>query len=598
MKVSDYIIEHLARQRGIREVFTIVGGANMHLVDSIARAKDIRYVCTQHEQAAAMAAIGYSRTRGGLGAALLTSGPGGTNALTGLCCAWTDSVPVLFLSGQVAIRDYTDGRTIRQLGVQQINIVDMVRPAAKYAALVERPDDVRYQLEKACALALEGRPGPVWLDIPQDVQMAEVDPGKLRPFPATELPPRPNGHAGRIPEIVERLKAARRPLVIVGQGARLAGARELLEKTLPALGFPTLTTWNGLDLLGEEHPLYIGRSGVFGQYGANFAVANADLILSLGSRLDTRQTGTRRASFAREAFKIAVDVSAPELAKGLIDIQCPIHADVKDFLEALLPFLFGFQGVEIGGWLARCREWKNRYPVTLPTYAGQKGSVNSYFFVDALSGLMASGDTLVTDMGTSLTCTHQAFKAKAGQIVFSNSGFAPMGFGLPAAIGAWFAAPDRRLVSVHGDGGIQMNIQEFQTVAHYKIPLKIFVLNNREYATIKQTQNAYFGGRIAAADLATGYSAPDFTAVARAYGLAAETISDHDELRSKLRNVLEAPGAVVCDVNMAPGQPLIPILQQRRRRDGTVVTDPIERLSPRLPEEEFQANMIVKPLDD
>lgn len=598
MKLSDYVVGYLKSVLDVRHVFMVVGGANMHLADSIARNPEVKYICVQHEQAASMAAEGYARVRNGLGVALVTSGPGGTNAVTGLCCAWVDSTPCIFISGQSSTGDYTDGKTIRQLGVQQINIIDVVKSVSKYSVLVTDPQTIRYHLDKACYLAQEGRPGPVWLDIPQNVQMANVEPDALTPWSFQEMPPPKDDFGERLPEIVDLLKKAKRPILIVGNGVRLAKAQSLLSALIEKLKFPIITTWNGLDLVPEDYPLYVGRSGVFGQYGANFAVANADLILSLGSRLDTRQTGTNRKTMARAAKKIVVEVSIHELEKGLINIDIPVCADARVFLERLSPRLDGFRGEDIEPWLKRCQAWKRKYPCTLPEYFEQKDYVNSYVFVDVLSEELNDRDVIVTDMGTSLSCTHQAFKVKRGQRLFTNTGFAPMGYGLPAAIGAWFGSGRDRVICIHGDGGLQMNIQEFQTLVQYGVPLKLFIMNNREYVTIKHTQNAYFGGRIVGADVASGYSTPDFVQVARAYGLDTEVIHNHTDLRDKTRDVLARPGCVVCDVRILPDQPLVPVLLQHRRSDGRIVTDPIERLTPYLPEEEFKQNMIIEPLED
>jgi acetolactate synthase-1/2/3 large subunit len=594
VKVSDFVVDYIKRELGVDTVFLIVGGANMHLVDSIARRSDMTYVCTQHEQAAAMAADGYARARSDIGVTFVTSGPGGTNALTGVCSGWMDSTPCLVLSGQVGLRDYTDGRTIRQLGVQQINIVDIVRSVTKYAEIVTEPETIRHHLDRAIHHARTGRPGPVWLDVPQNVQMAQVEPERLPGWSAERV----RAEIPRLDEVVRLLSRATRPILIAGHGVRLAGAQSLLDDLITRLGFPVITTWNGMDLVPDDHPLYVGRSGVFGQYGANFAVANADLILSIGSRLDTRQTGTRRNTFARSAKKIVVDIERHELEKGLIEIDVPIAADARAFLEALLPRLASFKSADVKPWVQRCRQWRRAYPVVRPEYYMQPDGVNSYVFVEALGEELAAHDVVVTDMGTSLTCTHQTFRVRRGQRVFTNMGFAPMGYGLPAAIGAWFGRRKDRVICLHGDGGLQMNIQELQTLAYYRIPVKLFILNNREYVTIKHTQNAYFGGHIVAADPKSGYGVPDFVRIADAYGLETAVIADQNDLRAQIRAVLRRPGPVVCDVRMPSDQPLVPVLLQHRRPDGAVVTDPLERLSPYLPADEFRRNMIVPPLED
>lgn len=598
MKVSDYVIQYIGSELGIKHLFLIVGGANMHLVDSCAKTSSINYVCVQHEQAAAMAGEAYARISNGMGAVLVTSGPGGTNTVTGLGCAWMDSIPCLFLSGQVSSKDYTDGSTIRQLGVQQINIVEVVKSLTKYAAVVSEPASIKMHLDKAKYFALEGRPGPVWLDIPQNVQMAEIDSATLQGWDPKTREEQPQEVEQHLPSILRLLRQARRPIMIVGNGIRHAQAQVLLEQVIEQVGFPIITTWNGADLIPHDHPLYVGRSGVFGQYGANFAVANADLILSLGSRLDTRQTGTNRGTFARAAKKIAVDISGYELRKGLTNIDIPVQADCKTFLQYLLRALDGFKGESIDAWRARCKGWKEKYSATHPEYFQQQKFVNSYVFVDMLCDELGSHDIVATDMGTSLTCTHQAFKVKRGQRLFTNTGLAPMGYGLPAAIGAWFAGQGKRVVCLHGEGGLQMNIQELQTVAHYKIPLKLFVLENGGYLTIKQTQHAYFGGRIMAADSSSGYTTPETGAIASAYGLKSDVIENHNGMREKIRAILASPGPAVCSVRMAPDQPLVPILLQHRRQDGTIATDPLERLSPYLPEAEFRDNMLIPILED
>lgn len=598
MKLSDYVIQYIADTLGIKHVFLVVGGANMHLVDSIARQPKIKYICVQHEQAGSIAAEAYARVTGNMGFNLSTSGPGSTNTLTGLCCAWMDSTPVLFISGQVSRKDYTDGKTIRQLGVQQINIIDMVRPVTKYVVFVDDPNLIRYHLEKAAYLSRAERPGPVWLDIPQDVQMAEIDPESLVGFTPEDNSENLKEWVPRLQEIVQKLENALRPILIIGNGVRLAHAEKELEELIEKLKFPVITTWNAIDLIHTDHPLYVGRSGVFGQYGANFAVANSDMILSLGSRLDSRQTGTNRGTFAREATKIVVDIHSHELKKELIDIDVPICADVKDFLKKLKKILNDFKGKKIEGWVNQCQDWKKKYSTVLPEYFQQNSCVNSYVFIDVLCDELEANDIVITDMGTSLSCTMQTFKVKKGQRLFTNTGFAPMGYGLPAAIGAWFASGGKRIICITGDGGLQMNIQEFQTLVHYKIPLKIFILNNKEYVTIKHTQDAYFQSRYVASEPISGYSAPSFSNVAKAYGLDSEVISNHSELKDKLKKVLSKPGCTVCEVMMPRSQPLIPILLQHRRSDGTIVTDPIERLSPYLSEQEFLQNMIVKPLEN
>ena len=543
-----------------------------------------------------MAAEGYARASGKIGVALVTSGPGGTNAITGVCGALMDSVPCVFISGQVPLGLTTDGKTIRQLGVQQLNIVDLVRPVTKFAVMVEKSELIRYYLEEAFFRATNGRPGPVWIDIPTEIQRAQIEPDKLLSFPEEAF--RETNTAKVVENVLSKvigmLKAARRPILIAGHGIRLAGAQDEFLNLVERLRFPVVTTWNGVDLIRHNHPLYVGSAGVMGQRGANFAVANSDLILSIGSRMDTRQVGNDPKTYGRAARKIVVDIDAHELEKGLIGIDMPVQADAREFMGALLRQIWDFP-TDIGEWRNKCREWRERYPVVQPQYRLLDKYVNSYFFIETLCAQLGAGDTILTDMGTSFTCTMQTFKVKGGQRLFTNSGFAAMGFGLPATIGAWFGAEDaRRIIGVYGDGGFQMNIQELQTVVHYKIPIKIFLLNNGSYLTIKHTQEMFFDGNLVGSDPGSGYSFPNFSKVADAYGIPSLIADNQKNLAEVIRQALNAPGPVLCEIMMPSDQKLIPVsvLDRSRGHAGS----PIERMYPFLPEEEFLENMIVDPV--
>lgn len=598
MKLSDYVMQFLAKNLGIKHVFMIVGGANAHLADSLAKNKKIKHICTIQEQGAAMAAEGYARITGKMGAVLVTSGPGGTNAITGVCGAWCDSVPVIFISGQVLKKLYTDGKTIRQLGVQQIHIIEIVKPITKYAAMITESESIKYHLEKAAYLAKNGRPGPVWIDVPTDMQHAEIDPDKLQGFKPEKARINLNNLRKQVVKTKKLLEQTKRPILILGYGIRIAGAEKETLSLVNKLGIPVIATWNGIDFIHENHPLYIGRAGVIGQRGANFAIANSDLILAIGSRMDTRQLGNNPQDFyARAAKKIVVDIDNHELKKGLINIDIPINVDAKIFIKELLNQLKqGAVGRNISGWLKRCQGWRKKYPVVLPNYFKEKKYVNSYVFVDALSDELDKNDVIVTDMGTSLTCTMQAFKIKKGQRLFTNTGFASMGFGLPGTIGAWFGSKLRdknkkRIIGVYGDGGFQMNIKELQTIIHHKIPVKIFLLNNRSYLTIKHTQKLFFNGKIVAADPKSGYSTPNFVKVAKAYGLNTEVISSHRDLNKKIRSVLNRPGPILCEVNMSSNQELIPISMFRKIGDK-YIGQGIEDMYPYLSRKEFKENTL------
>lgn len=583
---------------GIKHVFGVVGGANGHLADSFAKSRNIKFICTQHEQGAAMAAEAYARATGNIGAVLVTSGPGGTNAFTGLCCAWTDSVPCIFISGQLPLHLTTDGRTIRQLGVQHINIIDGVRPYSKYAVMITDHKDIKYHLEKASFMAKTGRKGPVWIDLPTNIQHAQIEPEKLASYKEANSAFSDSLPNKKIRQACIMIKKSRRPIIIAGHGIRLSDPRRGPTKLLALLNklkFPLILSWNGLDLISHDHPFFIGSAGVMGQRGSNYAVANADLIIAIGSRLDTRQVGNRSDLYARAAKKIVVDIDPHELNKSLIKIDLPIKAPADQFIEALISNLRINDIPDVRGWLKKCREWKAKYPVVLPAYYKTKKRINSYIFIQELCKHLKDDDIIVTDMGTSLTCTMQTFKVKGRQRIFTNTGFAPMGYGLPGAIGDWFGGGGRRVIGIFGDGGFQMNIQELQTVVHYKIPLKIFILNNESYLTIKHTQEMFFSGHYSGSEPKSGYSAPNFTKIAKAYGIPAYKLSDPRKLQTMIKLMLSAKHAsapVLCEVMMPVDQPLIPlsVLDKSRGYLGS----PIERMYPFLPEEEHKSNMLIE----
>ena len=599
MKLSDYVFRTLA-DFGAQHVFMVVGGANAHLADSLSKTSGLTYVCTQHEQAAAMAAEGYARTSGRIGAVLTTQGPSATNALTGVAGAWCDSIPVIVISGQVVSSLIADGSTIRQLGTQQLNVVEIMKSVTKYAVMVTDPSTIKYHLEKALYLAKSGRPGPVWIDVPTEIQRAEIDPDKLAGFthPASEvraLEPFPPSSA-ELQRAIGMIREAKRPILIAGNGIRLAGAVDLFRQGLvPVLGFPVITTWNGVDLLEHSNRLYVGHAGVMGERGANYAIANADLILAVGSRLDTRQVGNDPKLYAPNAKKVVVDVDPHELAKGLISIDLPIRADAGQFVSALVKELRGEVLPDISTWVAWCKRMRQRYPVVLDEYYSDQKGVNSYVFVKTLSDLLNDGDVVVTDMGTSFTCTMQAFRSKGGeQRLFTNSGLASMGFGLPATVGAAFGKKQAgRIVGVYGDGGFQMNIQELQTVVHYRLPLKIFILDSGSYLTIEHTQEDFFDGRYVGSNPSSGYSSPKFNLIANAYGIESCTVNQQEHLEAAIKRVLAAPGPMLCVVSLPDHQALIPLSKVDKARG--YAGSPIERMYPFLSEEEHQANMLPKP---
>ena len=598
IKLSDYMFSFIA-ELGVREVFAVCGGAAMHLVDSLGMNKNLKYIATHHEQAAAMAAEGYARITGKPGVVLVTSGPGGTNTITGVCGAWIDSIPVIFISGQVTTDTLIGDTGLRQFGIQEVDIAKLVKPITKYAVTVMDPNLIKYHMQKAVYLATNGRQGPVWLDIPLDIQSRLINLNNLVSFNPDEFVQinRQSLLKTQVAECVKLLQGARRPIIIIGYGIRLAKAEKEFQQLIERLRIPIVSSWTTSDLVPTNHELYVDRSGIFGGRAGNFAVQNADLLLIIGSRMSIPQVGYNYRNFAREAKKIIIDIDEVELKKPSTKPDIPIKADAKEFMvEMLRQVEEETVPLEICHWLQRCQHWKAKYPVVLPEYRENKESVNSFYFIDILSEKLGNDAVVVTDMGTSFTCTMQAFKTKAGQRLFTSSGHASMGFGLPGAIGACFANGRKKTICISGDGGLQMNIQELQTLVHYKLPIILFVLNNGGYLTIKLMQQNHFG-RYVGSDASSGLSCPDIIKVANAYGIKAERILNNDELHEKIDNVLAQDGPFICEIIMPEDQPLIPRVSSLKKPDGTIVSKPLEDLFPFLSREEFMENMIVKPIE-
>ena len=599
MKLSDYVIARVAQE--VRHIFLLPGGGCMHLVDSVGRSRELEFVCNLHEQASAIAAEAYGQYTNHLGAALVTTGPGGTNTITGVAGAWLDSTPCLFVSGQVKRADLATGRGVRQMGFQEIGIVDIVRPITKYAVTVTEPRAIRYHLEKALYLARSGRPGPAWLDIPLDVQAAEIDPADLPAFDPQEVaaPAAPERLAEQVSQAIDLLNQAERPVILVGNGVRLAQAQAEFLELCEWLQIPVLTTWKALDLLPDDHPLYVGRPGAVGQRGANFAQQNADFILTVGARLDLGQTGYNHANFARAARKVMVDIDAAEIAKMQTPIDVPVCADARAFLQEMLRQRERVAPRERSAWLARCQEWKRRYPVILPEYWQEREGVSLYVLVDVLADALQPGDLLIP--GSSGACsevTLQAWRSRPGVRVFNTPGLGAMGFGVPASLGGCLAAGRARTVCIDGDGGFHMNSQELETIRRLNLPIKFFVLNNAGYASIRATQQAYFQGRLVASSFDSGLTLPDIRRIAEAYGVTTDVITNHEQIRETVRRVLERPGPVVCEVQVTPNQTTAPRLSSYQRADGTMASRPLEDLWPFLPREEFYANMVIPPLPE
>lgn len=588
-KVNDYILDFLASQ-GIKDVFVLTGGAIAFVIDAFHGRRDIRYVCVQHEQAGAMMAEAYSRVGPGYAAAMATSGPGATNFITGIGCAWFDSIPAIYISGQVNTYELKGNYKARQVGFQETDIVEIVKPITKYAVQLTSADDIRYELEKATYIAKSGRPGPVLLDIPMNFQRSEIDTSKLKAFTppkVKEYTDTGNKLAQKVKKVVTLLQKAERPVLIAGGGIKIAKAQKAMLELAKITGYPVTASWSGYDIFPRDHKNFIGAHGVYGERAANFTVQNSDVLLSIGSRLDTRQTGGKPETFAREAKVIMVDIDAGELDKrrGLTPHMC-IEADAKEFLDVLLAQLQTASLPSRSEWLAQCRTWAQKYPVVMPEYYTEKPHMNAYSFMRILSEEASSNAIIIPDDGGHLTWAMQAWQVKKGQQLFSAYGNSPMGYAFPAAIGAAVADTKNPIICIDGDGSLQINIQELQTVVHYKLPVKLFVINNEGYGIIKQFQDLYLDGHHEATGL--GYSCPDFVKVAKAYGIEAMDIRNIKSARKLIRKALDHNGPILVNVHINPRQLLNPKLEFGR---------PIEDISPLLPREEFYENMLVKPLE-
>jgi acetolactate synthase-1/2/3 large subunit len=591
MKLSDYVVDFIA-QLGVRHVFMLPGGGAMHLNDSLGKCRKLTYVCNLHEQACAIAAEAYGQWAG-LGVAMVTSGPGGTNALTGVAGAWLESTPMLVVSGQVKRSDLVGNRGVRQIGFQEIDIVRMVKPITKYSVTVTDPGQIRYCMEEAVWNATHGRKGPVWVDIPLDVQATDIDPVGLDGF---RPPPQDSSANARIKsaalKTLELLATSRRPVVLAGNGIRHAGAIELFLKWAESIGIPILTTWKALDFLPDDHPLYVGRPGAVGQRAANFAQQTSDLFISIGARLDYGQTAYNHANFAPRANKVVVDIDPAEIAKLQMEIAVPLAADAGEFLAALTSCCKGRRFSDWSEWRACCTSWKAAYPIVLDSYRSVPSGVHNYVLVEAIGRLMGAGEVLVP--GSSGACsevTSQAVPVSKGMRFINTHGLGAMGFGVSAALGACLASGNHRTVCIDGDGGFPMNAQELAIISRLNLPIKFFILNNGGYGSIRATQLNYFEGRFMACDAASGLTFPDLQKTAESCGIAYRRIDSQDSLRDKVAGILSLPGPVVCDVLMAPNQFTQPKVSSKQQPDGRMVTVPMEDLWPFLDRKELDAIM-------
>jgi acetolactate synthase-1/2/3 large subunit len=548
MKVSDYVIQYLRDFYKVDTIFTVSGGGCIFLIDSLGHTEGVSYVATHHEQAAAIAAEGYARMNNKLGACIVTSGPGGTNAITGTLCSWLDSIPVIVVSGQVnkdMTTEYT-GLPLRQLGDQEFNIVESVKNMTKYAVQVNYPETIKYHLEKACALATSGRPGPVWIDIPLDVQSADINPENLEGYEDPQFIHKPL--EVDIKTLVKEWKQAKRPLMIVGNGIRLSGGIKELQELLVKTNIPVISAVNGNDIVNEDYGGYFGRFGTHAQICANNLLSECDFVLSVGTRLYVRQTGYNFKGFAKQAYKVHVDVDKAELDKPTLFTNLKIHSDAKEFLSRVnqeeLP-LTDWQ------WYDQCHFWKDNSPRVLPRHRSNQDYVSHYAFVENLSRLMPQDHHIVTSDGSANVVTMQVMDLKGDQRLITNTGCAPMGYGLPAALGA---ATHHKIVCLEGDGSLHLNIHELQTMKHYNLPIKLILLNNDGYTSIKISQKTFFNGRYVASEKNSGVSFPNFEKVIKAYDLPYYSIKHNKDTESVLQEFLKQEGPCVCEVFTDPNE--------------------------------------------
>ena len=583
MNLSDYVLKHLASKK-IKEVFLITGGAISFLVDAFSRTKKINYISVAHEQAAAMMADSYSRLGPNYSCTMATSGPGATNLITGIACSYFDSIPSLHITGQVNTYEQQEShkstKNVRQVGFQETDIVAISKPITKFSYKIKKPSEIKYILEKAYHIATTGRPGPVLIDIPMNFQRVKVNPKKLRSFH-----PVANSYflniKKEISKIQKKLDESNKPVLILGGGIKNGKAEKELEVFLKKFEIPVVTTWSGVDLIEHKNNNYIGNIGVYGSRAANFAVQNSDLILCLGTRLDTRITGGNPKSFARNAKKIVIDIDENELGKTRgLKIDFKIKTDIKNFF---INYNKSYLKKTIKKkWLLKCKKWKTSYPIIQKQFFNDKKYVNPYVLMNELSEILNNKDIIIADDGGHLTWTIQSFRVEKGQKLFSAFGNSPMGYALPASIGASVVKNKSRVICIDGDGSVQINLQELHTINKLKLPIKIFILNNNGYGIIKQFQELYLGKRFEASG--KGVSNPNFKKISNAFNINYNLLKNHKDL-NKLKKIISSKKAEIVEVNIKPNQKIIPKLQFGK---------PIEDLSPLLPRKEFLDNMDIK----
>lgn len=600
IKLSDYIAKRLKEVYKVKHFFMISGGGAMHLNDSFGRY--IPYTCNHHEQACAIGAEGYARVNQQLAVVNVTTGPGGLNCLNGVFGQWTDSVPVLYISGQVKYSTTIascKNIALRQLGDQEVDIISIVKPLTKYAVMVTNPNEIKYHLDKAIYEAVNGRFGPVWLDIPMNVQSAMIDEKKLKSFnPEIQLPAKQKIEKN-IKLVISKLHKSKRPLIIAGHGIRLSKQEKVFYKLIEKLKIPVVTTFNGFDILSSDNKYFSGRIGTVGQRAGNFALQNADLVLCLGTRNNVRQVSYNWENFAKNAFKIVVDVDGAELRKPLVKPDLAINADLKYFLPVLFDVVCRsssqLQNFQASGtsWLSFCKDIQKKYSFeNTPEYQQKGKKINVYYFICELTKAMKENDILVSANGSACVCLNQAGIVKQDQRFIWNSGNASMGYDLPASIGACLANDKKSVICLAGDGSVMMNLQELETIKYNKLPIKIFIINNDGYASIKQTQKNFFQGKMTGSSSDSGVSVPDFSKIAKGFNIKAVKISNPKTLSKQIKNVLKTKGSILCEVITETNYSFSPKLSAKKLPDGTMVSPSLEDMFPFLDRKEFEENLI------
>lgn len=603
-KVSDYISEFLVKNN-ISHVFTVTGGGAMHLNDSLGHKEGLTCIYNHHEQACSIAAESYARINNKIAAVCVTTGPGGTNAITGVVGGYLDSIPMLVLSGQVRY-DTTarsTGLNLRAMGDQEFDICKAVESMTKYCEMIIDPEKIRYCLEKALYIAQSGRPGPCWLDIPLNVQGSYIETEKLEGYNPEEynkiLPQEIDEQV--IDIIIDKIKTAKRPVLYAGNGIRISKGYGSFKSVIEKLNIPIVTAWNSIDAIYDTHPLYVGRAGIMGDRAGNFAVQNSDLVLSIGCRLSIRQVGYNWKTWAREAYKIVVDIDKEELNKPTLNIDMKVCADAKDLLERLDKKLNNEKLFNNSEWLRICNDWKKNYPVVLPKhYENIDGLANVYCFIKELSNRLSENQITVVGNGSACVVGSHAYVIKPGQRFIINSAIASMGYDLPAAIGAVYAKQnDLDVICITGDGSIQMNLQELQTIIHHKMPLKIFIINNNGYHSIRQTQTNLFNKQfVGIGPESQDLSFPDMSKLSAAYGYKYYKISKNEEIPIVIEKILNEKGPLICEVFVSDKQNFEPKSATKKLEDGTLVSPPLEDLAPFLDREEFKKNMFIQLIEE